>query len=367
MLTKDLHEFCDRWKDRGYEKGDSQQFWLQLLTLCGYQNTEDVLFEYRLPSGGYIDVWIPESGVLVEQKNLNTSLDQYVLRRGKVMSVLDQALDYTDELPRVKQPRFVVTCNFQTFRVYDRDKYAKSELETNFFEFTLDELKNHPEYLSFITAPEDVRYEKEKRISIQAGTLIAKLYDMLLEAFVDPTDPKSLHALNVLCVRLVFCLFCEDAGLFPKDSFYNYLKDIPARRLRVALIELFQTLDTEVDQRSVYNEDTNIFPYVNGGLFKGDIEIPNFTESAKHFLLEDVSKNVDWSCISPTIFGGIFESTLNPVTRRTGGMHYTSPENIHKVIDPLFLDDFKERFESIKNNPALTDRQKTNHGLSTLL
>ena len=357
---KELREFADRWRGRGYEKGETQQFWLQALRAIGYPHVDDVLFEYHLPSGGFADVWIPDADVLIEQKSFGVSLDDYEIRQKKKKTPLMQALDYVEELPRPKQPRFVVTCNFGIFRVYDRDKWSKSQLADNAFEFTLDELAEHPEYMGFITDPGNSRLEKEKQVSIKAGELIGELYDMMREGYIDPDSEESMHALNVLCVRLVFCLYCEDADLFEKDSFYNYLKDVPASQFRTALRRLFVALDTDLKNRDPYDTDVKIFPYVNGGLFREDTEIPNFTEEAKQFLLEKVARPVNWSQISPTIFGGIFESTLNPETRRSGGMHYTSPENIHKVIDPLFLDDLKAEFAAIRDEEGTTPRKRKN-------
>lgn len=357
---RELCEFAERWRGRGYEKGETQQFWLQALRAIGYPHLDDVLFEYHLPSGGFADVWIPDADVLIEQKSFGVSLDDYETRQKKKKTPLMQALDYVEELPRPKQPRFVVTCNFGIFRVYDRDKWSKSQLADNAFEFTLDELAEHPEYMGFITDPGNSRLEKEKQVSIKAGELIGELYDMLREGYIDPDSEESMHALNVLCVRLVFCLYCEDADLFEKDSFYNYLKDVPASQFRTALRRLFVALDTDLKKRDPYDADVKIFPYVNGGLFREDTEIPNFTEESKQFLLEKVARPVNWSQISPTIFGGIFESTLNPETRRAGGMHYTSPENIHKVIDPLFLDELKAEFAAIRDEEGATPRKKKN-------
>ena len=357
---KELLEFVSRWQGRGYEKGDTQQFWLQLLRTIGYLKVDDVLFEFHVSSGGFIDVWIPDAGVLIEQKALGIDLDKEELRQGKQKTPLTQALDYVDELPRLEQPRFVITCNFSTFRVYDRDAHGRSQLPNNAFEFTLDELANHPEYLAFINDPTNSRLEKEKTVSIKAGELIGKLYDKLREGYFNPDSEESMHALNVLCVRLVFCLYCEDAGLFGKDAFYNYLKDVPANRIRTALKNLFRALDTNLSERDPYDLEVKAFPYVNGGLFRDESEVPNFTDETKNFLLDEVSSHIDWSQISPTIFGGIFESTLNPETRRSGGMHYTSPENIHKVIDPLFLDDLKEELKSICTEEGTTPRKREN-------
>ena len=214
--------------------------------------------------------------------------------------------------------------------------------------------------MNIIVDPNNSRLEKEKQVSIEAGRLIGQLYDLMRKGYIDPDSKESQHALNVLCVRLVFCLYCEDSDLFPKDAFFNYLKDVPAQNIRMNLKRLFKSLDTPHCERDPYDTSIKEFPYVNGGLFKEDTEIPNFSEEAKEFLLHKVSAPVNWSQISPTIFGGIFESTLNPETRRKGGMHYTSPENIHKVIDPLFLDNLKKEFTDIRDNNELTPRQKKN-------
>ncbi len=357
---KKMADFAARWQGKGYEKGETQQFWLQLLKALDYSHADDVIFEHHLPSGGFIDVWIRDANVLIEQKSYGIDLDKPEPRQGVMKTPLVQALDYVDELPRPEQPRYVVTCNFGTFRVYDRDQYNKSQLADNAFEFTLEELAGHPEYMDFIVDPKNSRLEKEKQVSIQAGELIGKLYDMMREGYIDPDAEASMHALNVLCVRLVFCLYCEDADLFEKDSFLHYLKDVPAGQFRTALKRLFKALDTDIPGRDPYDIDIKNFPYVNGGLFHEEIEVPNFTEEAKRFLLEEVAAPVNWSQISPTIFGGIFESTLNPDTRRKGGMHYTSPENIHKVIDPLFLDDLKVEFAAIKNAEGITPRKRKN-------
>lgn len=355
-----IKEFTKRWKGIGYEKGDTQQYWLQLLRALGYAHSDDVKFEYHLPGGGFIDVWIRDAGVLVEQKGIDIDLDKPEPRQGKMKTPLEQAVDYVIDLPLSEQPRFIITCNFKQFRIYDREKYGRSELANNAFEFTLEELAGRPDYLNIIVDPNNSRLEKEKQVSIEAGRLIGQLYDLMRVGYIDPDSNESRHALNVLCVRLVFCLYCEDADLFPKDAFYNYLKDVPAQNIRMNLKRLFKALDTPVKERDPYDTNIKGFPYVNGGLFKEETEIPNFSEEAKDFLLNKVSAPVNWSQISPTIFGGIFEYTLNPETRHKGGMHYTSPEVIHKVIDPLFLDDLKSEFNSIRSDDELTPRQKKN-------
>jgi type I restriction-modification system DNA methylase subunit len=202
---------------------------------------------------------------------------------------------------------------------------------------------------------------KEEDISLQAGELVGKIYDAILKQYHNPKDPHSLKSLNMLCVRLVFCMYAEDAGIFPYASqFTDYLKAYRAEDAREALINLFKVLDTKIEERSPYLKDSlKDFPYVNGGLFEDEeIEIPMFTEDIMTLLLQNASSDFDWSGINPTIFGAVFESTLNQETRRSNGMHYTSIENIHKVIDPLFLDSLKEEAERIRNVSNRETRKK---------
>ena len=229
---------------------------------------------------------------------------------------------------------------------------------------TLADLAADCSKLNFLVNTGSDAIKHEEKVSLQAGELVGVLYDALLQQYKDPTDPKTLKSLNALCVRLVFCLYAEDAGIFNhrRDMFHDYLRDIPAHGIRKALVELFRTLDQKPQDRDKYLFDDNptlaAFPYVNGGLFADeDIEIPPFTEELKSLLLSKASQDFDWSAISPTIFGAVFESTLNPDTRRSGGMHYTSIENIHKVIDPLFLNGLKAELEEIKAIPVERTRE----------
>lgn len=358
---KAAREFVQEWAGRGYEKGDAQVFWTELLRdVVGIKRvSSEVKFEYRTADGGFIDVLIPDAGVIIEQKGLNVDLDKPEERQGRMVTPFEQALAYAESFPRDVQPRFVVTCNFGTFRVYDRDAHSKAELSSRPLEFTLEELPDHLEYLDFLTDPANSRLEKEKTVSIEAGRLVGKLYDALRERYIDPDSPESQHSLNVLCVRLVFCMFCEDAcGLFPPNAFLNYLQDVPPENIRPALQRLFAALDTPLDERDPYDERVKPFPYVNGGLFQEECEIPNFTPELKRLLLDECAGQTDWSKISPTIFGSIFESTLNPQTRHEGGMHYTSPENIHKVIDPLFLDALYQELDEIRSAEGVTEKKR---------
>ena len=205
--------------------------------------------------------------------------------------------------------------------------------------------------LQFLTDTGNKNLKKEMEISLKAGELVGKLYDAILKQYKNPESPETLKSLNMLCVRLVFCLYAEDAGIFGKhEMFGNYMKQFPAKENRRVLMELFKVLDTKPENRDPYMDDElAAFPYVNGGLFaEENIEIPRFTDEIVDLLVHHASEGFDWSEISPTIFGAVFESTLNPETRRSGGMHYTSLENIHKVIDPLFLDDLRAELSEIK-------------------
>ena len=364
-------QFAADWKDRGDEKQETQAFWLALLQkVFGVEEPEKYIsFERRVevddPRTGkrttkFIDGYIPQTRVLVEQKGRDIVLTRgYKQSDGSLLSPYQQARRYGAYLPQSEQPRWIVVCNFQTFEVHDMN-FPNGEPEV----LTLADLAADCSKLNFLVNTGSDAIKHEEKVSLQAGELVGVLYDALLQQYKDPTDPKTLKSLNALCVRLVFCLYAEDAGIFNhrRDMFHDYLKDIPAHGIRKALVELFRTLDQKPQDRDKYLFDDNptlaAFPYVNGGLFADeDIEIPPFTEELKSLLLSKASQDFDWSAISPTIFGAVFESTLNPDTRRSGGMHYTSIENIHKVIDPLFLNGLKAELEEIKRIPVERTRE----------
>lgn len=344
-------KFAKIWKDQGYEKGQSQPFWISLLRdVLGVKNPEQfIIFEDQvvLDHTSFIDGIIPETHVLIEQKGINKDLRKAIKQSdGTMLSPFQQAKRYSADLPYSKRPRWIVTCNFKAFLIYDMEK-PNGEPE----EILLENLPAETYRLEFLVDTGDSHIKKEMEISIQAGELVGQLYDELLKQYLHPDDPDSLKSLNMLCVRLVFCLYAEDADIFGKHGkFHSYLKDYDPKDVRRALIDLFKVLDTQPADRDPYLEPTLAsFPYVNGGLFsEAFIEIPNFNEAIVNLLLQNASEDFDWSAISPTIFGAVFESTLNPDTRRSGGMHYTSIENIHKVIDPLFLDQLKDEFAAIK-------------------
>ena len=359
--AKAAKKFSEEWKDKGYEKGESQKFWLDLL--CNVFGVKDfasfISFEdqVKLDHTSFIDGYIPRTKVLIEQKSIDKDLREPIKQSdGTFLNPFQQAKRYITELPVSKHPRWVVTSNFKSFLVYDMEQ-PNGEPE----EILLENLEKEFYRLSFIADEGSVHLKKELEISKKAGDIIGEIYDAILKQYKDADNPSpaTLKSLNMLCVRIVFCLYAEDAGIFGhKSIFGDYLKQFEAKDLRRALLDLFQVLDQKEDERDEYLEESlAAFPYVNGGLFtEEDKTIPPLTEDIKELLVKHASNEFDWSEISPTIFGAIFESTLNPETRRSGGMHYTSIENIHKVIDPLFLDDLKAEFEELKQIKNTTHR-----------
>lgn len=345
--------FAEYWKDKGYEKGESQPFWLSLLRdVYGVEHPEQFIsFEEQvhLDHTGFIDGYIPTTHVMIEQKSKNKDLKKPIKQsNGTLLTPFQQAKNYSVELGYSKRPRWIVTSNFQSFLIYDMEN-TNSEPE----EILLENLDKEYYRLQFLVDEGNEHIKKEMEVSIEAGEIVSLLYDAFAKQYADPTGERAMKSLNILCVRLVFCLYAEDAGIFGHHGmFHDYLARYNTRQMRKALIDLFQVLNTKPQEREPYLKDDDpilaSFPYVNGGLFADEeVEIPPFTDEIRELLLDKASENFNWSEISPTIFGAVFESTLNPETRRSGGMHYTSIENIHKVIDPLFLDDLNKEFEEI--------------------
>jgi hypothetical protein len=336
--------FAEYWKDKGYEKGESQPFWLSLLhDVLEVEHPEQYIqFEaqVKIDHTSFIDGRIDRTHVLIEQKSADKDPRKPIKQSdGTPLTPFLQAKRYNDELPYSQRSRWIIICNFQEFLIYDMEK-PTGEPES----ILLKDLAKEYYRLQFLIEEKSELLHHEEQISLQAGELVGRLYNAILDQYVNPDDEKSLHSLNILCVRLVFCLYAEDAGIFGDHlKFHNYIKKVADKDIddvREALIKLFKILDQPIAERDPYlKAELASFPYVNGGLFRTeDIEIPNFTKEIVDLLLRRASEDFDWSQISPTIFGAVFESTLNPETRRSGGMHYTSIENIHKVIDPLFLD-----------------------------
>ena len=350
-------EFAQKWQGRGYEKGESQKFWLQLLSeVYGVEHAADYIeFEDQvmLDSTSFIDGYIPSTKVLIEQKSLDKDLRKPIKQSdGTLLTPFQQAKRYVVGLPLSRHPRWVVVSNFQEFLIYDMER-PNSEPE----QVLLSELEKDYYRLNFLVTHESEHLKREMEVSMQAGEIIGAIYEAMLEQYGDQ-DPETLQQLNVLCVRLVFCLYAEDAGIFTRDQFYEYLVKFDPDMMRSALLQLFEVLNTPYEKRSRYlRDDLKAFPYAKG-VFADYIDIPQFTPELRELLLQKASLDFDWSEISPTIFGALFESTLNPDTRRSGGMHYTSVENIHKVIDPLFLDDLKQEFAAILEEKVENKRQR---------
>lgn len=344
-------EFANYWKDRGYEKGESQPFWLSLLRdVLGIDKPEQfITFEnqVKIDNTSFIDATISATHVLIEQKSTDKDLRKPIKQAdGSLLTPFQQAKRYSAELPYSERPRWIVTCNFREFLIYDMEK-PTGDPES----ILLKDLPKEAYRLQFLVDTGNDNIRKEMEISIKAGEIVGLLYDEILKQYKDPEAERTLKSLNMLCVRLVFCLYAEDSGLFGEHlKFHNYIKSFAVKDVRRAIIDLFKVLDTKPEMRDPYlDEMLASFPYVNGGLFADeDIEIPQFNEKIVNLLLHNASENFDWSEISPTIFGAVFESTLNPKTRRSGGMHYTSIENIHKVIDPLFLDELRKELTEIE-------------------
>ena len=350
-------EFAQRWAGRGYEKGDSQLFWTELLTeVFGVENPSTFIRyeeQVKVDKTNFIDGHIPSTRVLIEQKSLGKDLRKGILQSdGSVLNPFQQAKRYVANMPLSEHPRWVVTCNFSQFLIYDMEQ-PNGEPE----EILLENLGKEYYRLQFLVDVKNEHLSKEMEVSMQAGEIVGKIYEALLVQY-DDNSPEALRWLNILCVRIVFCLYAEGAGIFGHDQFHDFLVTYEAKDLRRALRDLFEVLNTPKEKRSKYLQtELQAFPYTNGGLFEEEIEIPQFTDELKQTLLDNASLDFDWSDISPTIFGAVFESTLNPETRRSGGMHYTSIENIHKVIDPLFLNDLRRELDEILEEKVEKQRQ----------
>lgn len=335
-----VKKFIAQWNGHGYEKGEMQPFWLSFLRdVFDISEPEKfITFEVPIPHG-FIDALLDDTKTLIEQKSSTVNLD--------APEIFSQAKRYNDALEYSRKARWIITCNFKEFRVYDMDK-RRPELEP--IKITLDELHEKFHALDFLVDQNKNKLRVELELSLKAGEIVGKLYDALHAQYLNPDNENSLASLNKLCVRLVFCLYAESAGIFGKHKiFRDYLQK--ENNIRRGLLDLFDVLNTPLAERDPYLDDTlKKFPFVNGGLFSGSIEIPNFTPEIKNLLLDEASSGFNWAGISPTIFGAVFESTLNPLTRRASGMHYTSIENIHKVIDPLFFDELRGELNAIKQS-----------------
>ena len=352
--------FVAYWTGRGDEKQETQRFWIDLLrNVYGVTEPEKAIaFEcpVKLDHVSFIDGYLKETRVLIEQKGADIDLRRgYKQSDGSMLTPYQQARRYAGYLPHDRNPRWIVVCNFREFHIHDMNR-PNDEPEV----VKLENLEKEYHRLHFLVDTGDENIKKEMEVSLQAGEIVGALYDALLGQYKDPRSPETLKSLNALCVRLVFCLYAEDAGIFGgHGKFHDYMQHHQSDARR-ALMDLFQVLDTREEDRDPYlDEDLLSFPYVNGGLFADEsVVIPRLDETIVDLILHRASEDFDWSAISPTIFGAVFESTLNPETRRSGGMHYTSIENIHKVIDPLFLDDLKGELAEIQSVAVENTRKR---------
>ena len=318
QMAASAAEFAERWKGRGNERGESQPFWIDLLTnVFGIATPSNgfIIFEdhHKVDASNYIDGRIPSTRVLIEQKSKDKDLRAPIRQSdGSLLNPFQQARRYVVGLPVSEHPRWIVTCNFSEFLVYDMEQ-PNGEPER----ILLENLGKEYYRLQFLVDAKNEHLSKEMEVSMKAGDIVGKIYEALLEQYGD-NSPEALRWLNILCVRIVFCLYAEDAGVFGHDQFHDFLVTYEAKDLRRALRDLFEVLNTPVANRSKYlQEELKAFPYTNGSLF-----------------------------------------TLNPETRRSGGMHYTSIENIHKVIDPLFLNDLRHELDEILEEKIEKQRQR---------
>lgn len=356
---KAAEKFVKDWTKKSAEESEiqiTQGFWLSLLQqVYGVQYpSEFISFEEKVRVPGSkspkrIDGYIPSTKVLIEQKGSKINLD----RKGdqsddENLTPYEQAKRYADNLPNYLRPRWIVVSNFTEFRIHDLNCERPADFET----VLLKDLPREYHRLGFLQDITSTNIYKEVDVSRKAGKLIGEIYANLLKQYACP-DERAMHDLNVLCVRLVFCLFAEDAGIFRKGQFGDYLRPYDASVLHYKLHDLFVALSTEDREGLFIDSKAKEFDYVNGGLFAdASIAIPPITPEVKELLVKKSSDDLDWSGISPTIFGAMFESTLNPKTRHDGGMHYTSVRYIHRVIDPLFMDSLHEELDKIRRMPS---------------
>ena len=324
--------FADEWKDAAYEKGETQSFYDAFFHVFDVERRSVGRYEKHVRkldnSSGFIDLFWP-SVLIVEQKSAGNNLaDAY-----------DQAEEYFDALPEHERPRYILVSDFQTFELHDLD-------EREHIIFPLRELPDHIEAFSFILGIQRRTFRDQDPANIKAAELVGRLHDKL------EASGYRGHHLERFLVRIAFCLFSDDTGIFePRDIFLDFIETrtgVDGSDLGPWLSQLFQVLDTpENDRATALDEDLSKFPYINGDLFNEPLRIPSFDAAMREALLE--ACRFDWSNISPAIFGALFQSVMNPVERRAMGAHYTSEKNILKVIEPLFMDELRTEFEHLKS------------------
>jgi len=357
------------WNNKeGYEKGQCQQFWNSILRCFDPQidlpNT--IVYEKQVkdPATGstkFIDAYIPHTRIIIEQKSSNIALDKPEPQSGGAMlTPFQQAERYDNWLPLDEKARYIVCSNFRFIEIHDRNK----PLEPPFIiPFTEDGVSKNYYRLKFLLDQGSTVSALETAVSKAAAIQIGSLYNDILRLYSkEEITPELFHNINVFCVRLVFCLYAEDALVFSrKDMFGLYLKNFNKNRdeFRLHLKLLFQTLNTPPSERDSEDLRLNEFPYTNGGLFANNVKLPKLTENIAFNITQNFSLGFDWSPINPAIFGAMFESTLSSKDRREGGMHYTTTENIDKALAPLFLDELRSRLSNAIKIPDLRTKCDT--------
>ena len=352
--TMQIGNFVRDWKScTGYEKGESQKFWLAFIRdVFNVKYPEKFIdFETQVKIDGntkFLDGYLFDSKVIIEQKSADVKLDE---------KVFAQAKKYNDALNYGRKARWIVTCNFREFKIYDMETLAAP------ITILFEELPEKYYAFEFLIKKTRRTIEFDKDLDFEAGVNIRKLYEVMCKG---KTSRAVFQSLNKLCVRLVFCFYAESAGIFPKRKmFSDYLKNYFDSKVsfRAALKEIFEVLNTPVDKRSEFiSDELNQFPYIDGGLFEDEnFDFPEFGKMAREVFFENLAK-LKWQDIDPTIFGAVFESTLQTFNdetniRREEGIHYTAPENIHKVIEPLFIEEFYKKFQSVNSRADLINLQ----------
>ena len=349
--------FANDWYELGNEKGDTQIFWLTLLRdVFDEPKPEKIIdFEISVPSG-FIDAYISKTKILIEQKSFGVDLSKKILQSdGKFLTPFEQALRYADALPTDKKPRWIITCNFSEFRIYKLNRAEPTIIKLRDLRYQFPRLK-------FLIDPNADDSPPEEKISREAIEVITNIHKAFAKNYERNKVTDYEDALNKICTRLVFCLYAGDANIFDSAQFFNYLNKFPDAERNVALQNIFDVLNTPENLRGDIDSDLKNFPYVNGGLFDEKIPLPEYNRFIKDKTSSigafNARKNFSWHEISPPIFGAMFESTFSRENKqRASGMFYTGVENIHKVIDPLFLDDLRDEFElakrkQIKNRAA---------------
>lgn len=355
---KAAKEFAAKWLGRGDEKSHTQEFWITLLSeIFGVDNPFDrIKFEQNL-AGHPIDAIIPSSKVLIEQKSFSINLDQkYSQSDGESLTPYEQAKRYYDELKYSERPRWIIVCNFAEFHIYDMypDNIFKNDLSPTIIK--LENLAQDFRQLKFISDPNADSVKPEVKVSKDAADLIAKIRNSLKDNYEKNKQHNYQSSLAILCVRLVFCFYAVDSKLIKlpdnDKNIFRYIKNFADLQNIFAVMNL-------PDHANLSDPNLNRFPYVNGGLFKDKISMSTYNPNVNPIDLAkflDQTRAFKWHNIHPAVFGAIFESVLNDNFRRAAGMHYTSIDNIHKVIDHLFLDelyeDFKKARKARKDKPA---------------